>query len=266
MRQVRFRRLHHAIRALERAVVRDEYAQRVSVGWSGPSDPPRRTLPLILLMLTFTTGVVDAVSYLGLARVFTGFQTGNIIVLGFAATGTEGFTLGPPAISLGCFFVGAALGGRLAAALSERHRRWFALALTAEALLVAAAAAIAATVVHDTVADGPYLVIVLLALAMGIRSATIRRLSAPGVTTTVLTSTITALAADVGASGLGFTQRVWQVATIASLLLGAVAGAVLVRLSLFTPLLLVAAVVGLSALAYVMPVVVRAWRRRLPIR
>ena len=37
-------------------------------------------LPL-MLALTFSTGIVDAVGYLGLDRVFTGNMTGNVVIL-----------------------------------------------------------------------------------------------------------------------------------------------------------------------------------------
>src|SRR5438477_9198953 len=43
-----------------------------------------------LLVLTFTTGLVDAVSYLGLGRVFTANMTGNIVLLGFGVAGSGG--------------------------------------------------------------------------------------------------------------------------------------------------------------------------------
>ena len=42
----------------------------------------RRLLP-VLLVLTVTTGLIDAVSYLGLGHVFTANMTGNIVLLGF---------------------------------------------------------------------------------------------------------------------------------------------------------------------------------------
>jgi Protein of unknown function (DUF1275) len=149
MRRVVLRALRDAAGALGRAVAGDDYAHDVRAGWAPPSKPARRTLPLIVVVLTLTTGVVDAVSYLGLGRVFTGLQTGNVVVLGFALAGTEGFSVAPPAVSLASFFIAAWLGGRLAAHLSRRHRRWFSLALSIEALLVAAAAAAAAGLPTD---------------------------------------------------------------------------------------------------------------------
>ena len=243
----------------------DEYARRLSVGWSGQEDPPRRALPLVLLVLTFTTGLLDAVSYLGLGRVFSGIQTGNLVVLGFAVAGTPGFSIAGPALSLAAFFLGAALGGRLAIRLSRRHRRWLALALAAEALLVGCAAVAAAGLPLDALGDWrTYAVIALLAGAMGLRSATIRRLSAPEVTTTVLTSTITSLATDAGTLSAAPGRHAWQLSTIAIRLLGAVAGALLLRTSLILPLAVVTALIVLAATAYVTPVLLRGRRRRRP--
>src|SRR5437868_6105684 len=53
------------------------------------SDP----LPWVLVVLTVTTGLVDAVSVLGLGRVFTANITGNVVFLGFAAVGVPGFSV-----------------------------------------------------------------------------------------------------------------------------------------------------------------------------
>jgi uncharacterized membrane protein YoaK (UPF0700 family) len=49
----------------------------------------RDPVPLLmaLMALTAVSGLVDAVSYLGLGHVFTANMTGNVVVLGFAAAG-----------------------------------------------------------------------------------------------------------------------------------------------------------------------------------
>jgi uncharacterized membrane protein YoaK (UPF0700 family) len=233
------------------------------VGWAASDDPPRRALPLVLLLLTFTTGLVDAVSYLGLGRVFSGIQTGNLVVLGFAFAGTAGFSIAGPALSLGAFFLGAAVGGRLAIRLSRRHRRWLALALTVEALLVGFGAVVAAGVRPGDMDDHrTFVVIALLGAAMGLRSATIRRLSAPEVSTTVLTSTITSLATDVGTLSAAPGRHAWQVATIGARLAGAVAGALLLELSLMLPIAVMAGVIAVAAGTYVTPVLIREHRRK----
>ena len=73
---------------------------------SEPDRPPR-TLLRTLTALTMVSGLVDAVSYLGLGRVFTANMTGNVVVLGFAAAGAPGFSFLANFLSLGAFLVGA---------------------------------------------------------------------------------------------------------------------------------------------------------------
>ena len=51
--------------------------------------PADRLHLVLMLVLTFTTGIVDAVGFLGLDRVFTGNMTGNVVILGMAAEGAE---------------------------------------------------------------------------------------------------------------------------------------------------------------------------------
>jgi uncharacterized membrane protein YoaK (UPF0700 family) len=253
--------VRRAARALRQALAGEEYTHEIKVGWAPPSKPARPSLPAVVLVLTFATGIVDAVSYLGLGRVFTGVQTGNLVVLGFAVAGTPGFSAAPPTVSLAGFFAGAWCGGRLAATLIRRHRRWFALALTIEAVLVAIAGAAAMGVPTDAATDRRLFVVALLALGMGLRSATIRRLDIPEVTTTVVTSSITALAADRTGPPAEPAGRLWRIATLALRLLGAVAGALLVRETLSIPFLLVAGLLALAATLYVAPVIARERRR-----
>jgi uncharacterized membrane protein YoaK (UPF0700 family) len=210
----------------------------------------REPLARGLLVLTFSTGLVDAVSYLGLGRVFTANMTGNIVLLGFGIAGSGGLPVVAPLVSLGAFLAGSAVGGAMGAKRFDR-------ALGIETVLVLAAAivAVAADVEPSTVPGDA--VIALLALAMGVRNATVRRLAVPDLTTTVLTMTLTGLAADsrvAGGSGGGSVRRI---AAVLAMLLGAIAGALLLKISLVPPLLAAAAVALVVALAYA-PVARRA--------
>src|SRR3954467_13406316 len=67
----------------------------------------------LMLALTFSTGVIDAVGYLGLDRVFTGNMTGNVVILGMALVGGNGLPVLGPLLALAGFMAGAALGGRV---------------------------------------------------------------------------------------------------------------------------------------------------------
>ena len=60
-----------------------------------------------MLALTFATGIIDAVGYLGLDRVFTGNMTGNVVVLGMALAGGNGLPVVGPLVALAGFVAGA---------------------------------------------------------------------------------------------------------------------------------------------------------------
>ena len=144
-------------------------------------------LPLLLILLTFTTGLIDAVSYLGLGHVFTANMTGNVVFLGFAVAGAKGLSISSSLFALGAFLVGAAFGGRLGVWMADgpRHRWLLTFAVIETVLLVAAA--IAAQGVHLVASDSTRApIIVLMALAMGLRNTTVLRLAVPDLTATVL--------------------------------------------------------------------------------
>jgi uncharacterized membrane protein YoaK (UPF0700 family) len=211
----------------------------------------RHPLARALLALTFTTGLVDAVSYLGLGHVFTANMTGNIVLLGFGLAGSRGLPVLAPLLSLGSFLLGAVAGGLIAKRIGDRHRRHIAFALVIEFSLIAVAAASAAVVtVHPDTVSGD-VVITLLALAMGVRNATVRRVGVPDLTTTVLTLTLTGLAADsplAGGSGTGSTRRT---AAVLEMLAGALCGALLLKTSIVLPLAAAAGLALATWLVYV---------------
>jgi uncharacterized membrane protein YoaK (UPF0700 family) len=215
---------------------------------SGPS--LREPLPRVLLALSFTTGLIDAVSYLGLGRVFTANMTGNVVLLGFGITGTGGLPVISPLVSALAFLVGALGGGMLATRIAQQRRRHVVSALGIEVafLLVAAGLAAIINVRANTVSGDS--IVALLALAMGVRNATVRKLSVPDLTTTVLTMTLTGLAADsplAGGSGRGAARRLAAVGAIG---LGAIAGALMVRSGLVLPLLVAAALAAAGLVGY----------------
>jgi len=186
----------------------------------------QRSLLGVLLALTALSGLVDAVCYLGLGRVFTANMTGNVVVLGFAAAGAPGFSVTACLTSLVVFLVGAVCGGRVSIHISRRSRL-LVTAAALEAFFVAAASVVA--LAASTVATGwpRYLTIAILALAMGIRNAVIRRLAIHDMTTTVLTMTLTGLAADSSLAGRGNERAARRAGSVLAMLIGAVVGAVL---------------------------------------
>ncbi len=210
----------------------------------------RHPLSLTLLTLTLTTGLVDAVSYLGLGRVFTANMTGNIVLLGFGIAGAAGLPVVAPIVSLAAFLAGAGAGGVLASRLGDRTRVHLGSALAIEAALVAVAAVLAAVLSPHPPSFSADVVVALMALAMGVRNATVRRIAVPDLTTTVLTLTLTGLAADsrlVGGSGKGTTRRT---AAVLTMLAGAIAGALMLKATLALPLACAAGLAAVAAVAY----------------
>jgi len=173
------------------------------------------------------SGLVDAVSYLGLGHVFTANMTGNVVLLGFAAAGAPGFSVAASLVSLGSFLVGAAAAGRVTLRVASR-RRWLLIAMTVEGLVAGIAALVAA--IHSGAVgsgSGRYTIIAVLAFAMGVRNSTIRRLSVPDITTTVLTMTLTGLAADSSLAGGSNPKVARRASAVVAMLVGAVCGATL---------------------------------------
>src|ERR1700751_5805123 len=228
---------------------------------SGQTSPPatlaeqaaaniRHPLSLALLALTVSTGTVDAVSYLGLGHVFTANMTGNVVLLGFGIAGAGGLPVVSPIVSLTAFIIGSGIGGQLARRLADRHSTHVSYALGLEVTLPAGAAILAAATDPHPAEFAADATIALMATAMGVRNATARRLAVPDLTTTVLTMTITGLAADstlAGGNGKGSLRRV---SAVVAMLAGAVAGALLLRTGLTLPLVVAAAVALATSVAY----------------
>jgi uncharacterized membrane protein YoaK (UPF0700 family) len=179
-----------------------------------------------MLTLTVLTGVVDAVSILSLGRVFVANMTGNVVFVGFALAGAPGFSLAASLSALGGFLVGAAIGGIATDRTGSQRGRLVIAMAAAELALVLAAMLLAALTgpgYSGVAEDG---IAALLALAMGVQNAVVRRLKVFDLTTTVLTMTLTGIAADIRQRDrFAITLRLLAVT---AMLAGAVAGALLV--------------------------------------
>jgi uncharacterized membrane protein YoaK (UPF0700 family) len=191
----------------------------------GSADGP---LPPLLLTLTVVTGLVDATSYLKLGHVFVANMTGNVVFLGFGIAGAGGISVWASLTALGSFLVGGVAGGRIGARWSSNRGRHLAAATTMELLLVAAALVVAAVSTQHIGTGSRYVVIFLLAVAMGAQNAAARKLAVPDLTTTVLTMTLTGLAADSALAGGRGSKLGRRALSVAAMLLGALIGGLLV--------------------------------------
>jgi uncharacterized membrane protein YoaK (UPF0700 family) len=204
-----------------------------------------------MLALTFSTGVIDAVGYLGLDKVFTGNMTGNVVILGMAIAGAPDLPIIGPIIALVTFMVGAAISGRTlrkrAAGWSERNTILFGVVG-----VVLLAAALVTLVVNERPEWLNYAVTALLGLAMGIQAGAARHIGVADVTTVVVTSTIVGLAYDSVFGGGG--NKNWPRRALAIVLIGAgaVVGALLLTVHIGAGMLLAALItIAASVLGHI---------------
>ena len=203
-----------------------ETDQRIPLWARFVRDPAHGPLPALLLVLTTMTGLIDAVSILGLGRVFVANMTGNVAFIGFALAGAPGFSLPASVAALLGFLAGAFVAGVLVARFASHRGLMLRNAGAAEFALMAIALILVLPSVGLPDQGVGAAVAALLAAAMGIQNATARRLAVPDLTTTVLTMTLTGIAADVRRSPVPITIR--RILAVLAMLLGAAVGALLV--------------------------------------
>ena len=149
----------------------------------------------MVLGLTLVAGCTDAISYLGLGRVFTANMTGNTVLLGVAVAQRDAGAAGRSMAALGGFVVGATLAGLVAPRTGGL--RSVTPALLGEAAVLAGLLGwwlVAGSEPTGAVRDG---LIAVAGIAMGVQSAAVAGLGVPGVATTYITGTWTGITAGV---------------------------------------------------------------------
>jgi uncharacterized membrane protein YoaK (UPF0700 family) len=207
--------------------------------WAGSGFGP---LPPLLVAMTVVTGVVDAVSYLALGHVFVANMTGNVVFLGFALAGAGGLSVPASLVALAAFVCGAAAGGRIGARFGDRRSAHLRAANSVTATLLVAAAVLAAIAGQPPSSWLRYVLVAAMALAMGVQNAMARSLAVPDLTTTVLTMTLTGIAADPSV-GIGSGRQIGRrLIAVGAMLGGALVGALLVtHVDIALPLAIAAA-------------------------
>jgi uncharacterized membrane protein YoaK (UPF0700 family) len=207
-------------------------------------------LPPLLVALTVVTGLVDSFSYLVLGHVFVANQTGNVVFLAFALAGVRGFSAPASVAAIGCFAVGALITGRLGRSLASRRDLLLGVTAGIQAIIVAETVTMTALTPIPIPAGLRYTLIASLSLTMGAQNATARKLAVPDLTTTVLTLTITGIAADSPLAGATGAHAARRLISVIAMFLGALVGAVLVlRVHIVYPLVI--ALVILAAVAVI---------------
>ena len=207
-------------------------------------------LPPLLVALTMVTGLVDAFSYLVLGHVFVANQTGNVVFFAFALAGVGGFSATASIAALGCFALGALGAGRLGRVLAGRRELLLGVTAGIQAVIVAETVTMTALTPIPIPAGLRYALIASLSLTMGAQNATARKLAVPDLTTTVLTLTITGIAADSPLAGATGAHAARRLISVVAMFLGALVGAELVlHVHIVYPLVI--ALVILAAVAVI---------------
>jgi uncharacterized membrane protein YoaK (UPF0700 family) len=184
---------------------------------------------LLLVGLTFASGAVDAIAFLGLGKVFSAFMTGNLVFLGLGLAGGDGPDLRRVAATLAGFGLGVFVAARIVKPAngsdlwSRRVSVALGLAVLAEALF---ALGWLLTSGRPSTPAGDLLV-ALTALAFGLQSRAVLSLDVNGVFTTAATGTVIALAGDVAGWSRSPAERRRLAGVLVGLVLGAAAGAFL---------------------------------------
>lgn len=193
--------------------------------------PVHRHHRVLLVVLTFATGIVDGITYLGLDKVFTANQTGNALILGMGLAGGRDIPTTGPLVALVAFVAGAAVAGYVL----RNHPAGWDRATTVLFAVVGLGVLVAATVAHLVGAPTGWhqvVIVTVLGVSMGMQGATARHLSVKDLTTTVITSTLTGLAADTFQGGRGRSAWVRRVSAVVALVSGAAVGALVLRAGL----------------------------------
>jgi uncharacterized membrane protein YoaK (UPF0700 family) len=186
---------------------------------------------LLLVALTISTGAVDAISWLGLGKVFSAFMTGNIAFLGFRVGGAPGPSVPRVLAATAAFAIGAFLAARIVRRAQSTESLWSRPAIVALAGALAFQAAFlalwAAVSGNPSTGSGDVL-IALSGVAMGMQTAAIFSLGVRADFTTAATATLAVLMGDLAGWSQTRGERRRLAGTIAGLFVGAVIGGTLV--------------------------------------
>jgi uncharacterized membrane protein YoaK (UPF0700 family) len=187
----------------------------------------------LVVLLTVTTGAVDAASFLALGHVFGSVITGNLVLLGVAANAAQPGLAAHSGVALAGYMAGVAIGAPIAVHADDHGRTWppsVTVTLVVELGVLAAFSItweLAGAAPHGAV---ELALVAVLAAAMGLQAAAVRRLGQ--MSSTYLTSTLTGLVAglvtgskpDGMQRGLGVLAAIIAGAAVASIIVKTVPG------------------------------------------
>jgi uncharacterized membrane protein YoaK (UPF0700 family) len=181
------------------------------------SRPRQQILTLIAIALTFASGANDVASFTRLGDVFTSVMTGNIVLLGLSLAERSVSLASHTVVSIGGYIAGVAGGtwvshgfkvrsGRPADEEGDQarvsvlpgHLSW---ALFAELALLAGFTAGWEVTGSRPAGWAQFVLLAVLAAAMGVQSSAVNEMGLAAVSTTFLTGTLTGLVSSLVSPG-----------------------------------------------------------------
>ncbi len=197
------------------------------VGTTELSQVSDRHCTELMIITTFATGIIDAIGYLGFDKIFTANMTGNVIVLGMGLSGSDELPVAGPLIALISFTLGAATAGLC---LRKVRGGWTApicAMFLAETVLLGLVGVLLMLAPPQIGSPAMHAFTFALAFLLGAQAAAARKVGVKDVTTVVVTSTITSLAAESWSANTTVAQTLRRIGAVAALSAGAVCGGLL---------------------------------------
>jgi uncharacterized membrane protein YoaK (UPF0700 family) len=191
---------------------------------------------VLLAALSFSTGVYEAAGFLTFGKVFTAFQTGNLVCLGLGLAGTRP-PAGPDPATVVTSLLAFAVGGVVSMAILREGEQgpvvttaWSTRVTTALGVSLFAQVVFAAAWVGASTPTHRIGVLAALgAFAMAVQMNAVRSLAVPGISTAAFTATLIMLAGLVvtPAASAGAARRL--AGALVGLVVGALVGALFVQ-------------------------------------
>lgn len=233
--------------------MKEHYSQHVREGEASESrlhryvtEPIRADLwtELQLLILTFSTGIQDAITFPDFLC-FASNQTGNTVILAVGLAGYRGdfVHLQNIGVSLSMFLAGTILTGQIGNKIGPRRRWWQSASNLLQTIMTLGAAWLQFS--HGTQVSGPWAlgVIALLAFSSGAQVAAARAFKMPEISTAMATAAWVDLLIDPGLLLVKNRPRDRRALFLVALALGSLAGAFM-RARIGSPLAVVVSAIG----------------------
>jgi uncharacterized membrane protein YoaK (UPF0700 family) len=216
----------------------------------------------LLVALAFSSGIYEAICFLSFGKVFSGFQTGNIVFLGVIAAGTR-----PPAgpnpvtvvVSLAAFAAGAALAmpilkrfdGDEEVEDKDVFQVWpRRVSIALWVMLVVQIGFLAVWMAASPTNASTYVLIGLNAFGMGLQMNAIRALHVPGISTTAASATFISVISGISTWSLKAPAARRLTGVLVSMVVGAFVGDwMLMHAHTYAPVLPVLVIVLVNVIA-----------------